>query len=466
MGIIEDTKNRVDNYLSMIGVFQSSPGSAVGTNQENYEGQDLTSSLMSTDIWIQSQMEDAAKGTGIGTVGGQTHMPGQGAGEIGVVGAVSHAPTSGHAMLPSERALQLQQVAAVLDTQYQSGQIDQATYQAYQAQVIAEAGQLARYPSVANMYPVQGQQTKFQAAMEAAQGQVAAYRAAKESGQSMATVQLGGDLAQRIVSTPVSAPVASSVVNAPTRSVTPAAGSTANFLSAMANAAKNIAGIINKTTATPTVSSQVKPTYDIEQLAASLDAKRSMQQNVITLPGISLNTVKTSTISANAANAAKLQLSNNSTINSVVGISAATKAPVIIPITQQALSNIALANKITPNIVASPIVSNQVQAQVGLVSKVSTLQALANNIKTNVAQPITRTITFAQASPSASSSRGSNASGGGGVSYSGGVAYIGSSGGGSGGSSGGGRSSGGGGSSGAVTYSGGVAYIGSVGRGK
>ena len=476
MGIVEDTKGRVDDFLSMLGVFQSSPGSAVGTTQENYEGQDLTSSLMSNDIEVQSRMEDIARGTGIGTVGGQTHLPGQGAGEMGVVGAVSHSPASGRVMLPSERAVQLQQVAVVLDAQYQSGQIDQATYQANQAQVIAEAGALARYPSVANMYPVQGTQTKFQAAMAAAQGQVDAYRAAKTSGQSTGVLKLGGNIVQSAVQTSPQSQVAmvSNVQATPSMTPVKSKTETSTFLSAMAGAAKNVSSIItgkssigkSLTVFTQSDKQQAKPKYDIDQLVSSVDAKRSVQQNIITLPAISISpgqsvstkVVQPSFVSSAAISAAKAQLSNN-TVNSIIGVNAATKGAVVIPISQQALAQRNLANSIKPNSVSAPVVTNQAIARA---STVNTIQTLANSIKSNVAQPVTRTISFKSASPAA----GATGSGGA-VTYSGGVAYIGSVGSGGSSKSGSGGSSGSkGGSGGAVTYSGGVAYIGSVGKGK
>jgi hypothetical protein len=365
--------------------------------------------------------------------------------------------------------VQLQQVAVVLDAQYQSGQIDQATYQANQAQVIAEAGALARYPSVANMYPVQGTQTKFQAAMAAAQGQVDAYRAAKTSGQSTGVLKLGGNIVQSAVQTSPQSQVAmvSNVQTTPSATSVKSKTETSTFLSAMAGAAKNISSIItgkssigkSLTVFTPSDKQQAKPQYDIDQLVSSVDAKRSVQQNIITLPAISIppgqsvstKVVQPNFVSSAAVSAAKAQLGNN-TVNSIIGVNAATKGAVVIPISQQALAQRNLANSIKPNSVSAPVVTNQAIARA---STVNTIQTLANSIKSNVAQPVARTISFKSASPAAGAT-GLSALSSSRYNVSGGSSKSGS----------GGSSGSKGGSGGAVTYSGGVAYIGSVGKGK
>jgi hypothetical protein len=478
----------------MSGIFSSSKGvpsdtSVYGAPSENMAAQEPTAMMMASDIWIQSQMEDAAKGTGIGTVGGKTHMPGQGPGEIGVVGIVSHAPQSGKAMLPSERAAQLQLVAVALDSQYQSGQIDQATYNANQAAVIAEANALARYPSVTNMYPTAGAPTKFQSAMDSALGQVAAYRASKDAGVQSGPMKLGGTIAPTAPAVQMQqAPQVQQVQQV--QRVQPAATSkesTSRFLTAMSNAAKNITSIITKTpqsqarVLTPSEPSHVTPQYNIEDLMATKKA----QQNIITLPAITMmpgqsvgaSTVQSKTgqalksltspgqtplnsgqsqqlavtkLSINAINVANAQMQNN-TVNSIVGVSVANKAPVVIPISQQALSKMNLANAIVPNSVASPIVSNQVMAQANLANRITAnqaVQAAAASVKTNVAQPVTRTITFQNTSQNVASYSAPAAAK---ASYSAPApapAPAASK------------------SSGAVKYSGGVAYIGSVGKGK
>jgi hypothetical protein len=467
MGIIEDTRARIDNYLSMSGIFSASPDSTNGTSQtniyggpiENQAAQETTAMMMSTDIEQQAAMEDAAKGTGIGTVGSKSHFPGQGPGEIGVVGAIAHSPGSGRVLLPSEQVAKLQQDSATLDSMFQQGQIDQATYNANQADILARGAALVRYPSVANMYPTAGAPTKFQSAMDAALGQVAAYKASKDAGQATATLKLGGNIVQQAV-----VPVQQQVQQVQQVQVAPKASPT-TFLTAVSNAAKNITRIIGlptQSTQTPSAAQKVVPQYNIEALVSNLKSK----QNIITLPAITMmpgqsintqtvqqpksgQTLKSLTsvgqsllksqqpmamtnISLNAVNAAKAQLANT---NSIVGISAATKAATVIPITQQAQAKMNLANAIVPNSVAKPIVSNQVQSQASLVNRISAFQSAAISVKTNVAQPVTNVIQFKTSAPVAAKS-----------SYTAPVAA---------------RSS-----TPAVTISKGVAYIGSVGRGK